>query len=483
MMPSPLLLTFALCTYQYGTITDGFHVSTPKQRHGRTHLLSTVVADEPVAESAEEIVVIDENSRFDCDDSVAFWRSFRVDPSNAGQMIQDLLRPYLVSGDAQARAYWLYHTARVGYFTGNAVAGLLAHRLHDAVASRQQQATEQQQQVNLLSLAPATIVESLTSMDWNYKWVEKGVLNYPWDAALRADKSDSFEFNLGHRQSNPLFALQETARLVQDSIGVLSRRDKLKGQPAGVWLNETGLSYPSYYLNDFHYQQDGWMSSVSAERYEVSTETLFVGRQDSMQRQTIVPIRKRYGSSSSTAPESILEVACGTGRYATFARDNFPTSKMTLVDLSPFYLEKARENDVYWRKERGGAALQLADSTMESPAPAKLVQANAEDLPFDDNSFEVVTTVYLFHELPHEARVNVAKELARVCRPGGLVVLTDSWQVHDTDTDLSSFSRLNEPHYLSYIEDDLGSIFTAQGLDYGEKYMNSRTKTLTFYKP
>ena len=44
--------------------------------------------------------------------------------------------------------------------------------------------------------------------------------------------------------------------------------------------------------------------------------------------------------------------ACGTGRFATFIRDNHPSAEVTCVDLSPFYLAAARENDAYWRKSR-----------------------------------------------------------------------------------------------------------------------------------
>ena len=50
------------------------------------------------------------------------------------------------------------------------------------------------------------------------------------------------------------------------------------------------MGYPDYYQNNFHFQGDGWMSSKSADVYETSTETLFLGRQDAMQRQTLLPL-------------------------------------------------------------------------------------------------------------------------------------------------------------------------------------------------
>ena len=59
----------------------------------------------------------------------------------------------------------------------------------------------------------------------------------------------------------------------------------------------------------FHYQSDGWMSDRSAEVYEHSTETLFFGRQDAMQRSSLVPISK-FISVSNKPVESmrLLEV-------------------------------------------------------------------------------------------------------------------------------------------------------------------------------
>lgn len=45
-----------------------------------------------------------------------------------------------------------------------------------------------------------------------------------------------------------------------------------------------------------------------------------------MQRQTLVPLSGLTGRDG--APPRILEVACGTGRFATFVRDNFPTAEV-----------------------------------------------------------------------------------------------------------------------------------------------------------
>ena len=84
--------------------------------------------------------------------------------------------------------------------------------------------------------------------------------------------------------------------------------------------------------------------------YETSTETLFIGRQDAMQRLSLPAITRfaKERGSSSGAGLAALEVGCGTGRFMTFVRDNLPEMDVTYSDLSPFYLEKARENNKYW---------------------------------------------------------------------------------------------------------------------------------------
>lgn len=223
------------------------------------------------------------------------------------------------------------------------------------------------------------------------------------------------------------------------------------------------------------------MSTDSANVYETSTETLFLGRQDAMQRTSLPPLMKVAEKfKDSGRPMRVLEVACGTGRFMTFVRDNLPLdAEYTALDLSPFYLEKASDNDSYWRTTR-------SSSSSSKIAPATLVQAQAEDLPFNDNSFDAVLCVYLFHELPRHVRAKAAAEMARVVSPGGTVVLTDSVQKGDRpilDEALPNFKNLNEPFYVDFLNDDLGAHFEEEGLIPETKISSSNTKSLSFSKP
>lgn len=432
---------------------------------------------------------LQEDDVFDCDYSVDLWKNF-VSEGNDGNVRKmfDTISKRATKSNL-SRAYWGSQILRSGYFTVNAVLGSLASDLHGRFIS--QDSTEK---INtgaspilnsnshsagmmgriINSDIPSRLLrETIQAYEQDFKYVEEKLMKFPWDSLVKENK-----IQLDHRQANPLFVLSETTRTIRESVGIFSRRNK---QAKGSSWMDRGYDdkiYPDYYKNDFHYQTDGWMSTESAERYESSTETLFLGRQDAMQRQTMIPLLR-----SNKKLSSILEVACGTGRFGTFLRDNYPEAEVTFSDLSPYYLEKAKRNDEYWRSYRGEDSMEESSGRKTKPASAKFVQAKAESLPFDDNSFDAVACVYLFHEMPKEARAQAAAEMVRVVKPGGIISLTDSNQLGDRpplDDAMDNFSYLNEPHYSNYIRTYLPGLF--EGCEMGEKYVASSSKTLSFIK-
>lgn len=286
-------------------------------------------------------------------------------------------------------------------------------------------------------------------------------------------------------QNNPFFIGRQTSRFITEAVGTMTRRNRGSEEDKRVRLNndehdDVGI-YPEYYKTAFHYQTEGWMSRESANVYETSTETLFLGRQDAMQRTALVPLvefSKDGGSRRKLGrPMRVLEVACGTGRFMTFARDNLPPdSEFTAVDLSPFYLEKAKENDKNWRSIQTNKNIQ----------PVNIVQAKGENLPFADEEFDAVICMYLYHEIPRGIRTQISAEMSRVTKIGGRVILTDSLQKGDRpvmDDKIGNFEKMNEPFYRDYIEDFLPKHFEASGLECLTKSVRGSTKTLTFRKP
>jgi ubiquinone/menaquinone biosynthesis C-methylase UbiE len=56
----------------------------------------------------------------------------------------------------------------------------------------------------------------------------------------------------------------------------------------------------------------------------------------------------------------------------------------------------------------------------------RVIHGDAEHLPFEDASFDVITCCNSFHHYPHQAAV--VRGFARVLRPGGLLVLIDGFR-------------------------------------------------------
>lgn len=208
--------------------------------------------------------------------------------------------------------------------------------------------------------------------------------------------------------------------------------------------------YPAYYRRTFHWQTDGYFSEHSAEVYELGVEILFRGTADVMRRQIIPPITELARAAGGAEHVKLLDVACGTGRTLHQLWRAHPAMRLWGVDLSPAYVRTARRR--------------LADV-----GEVTLAVENAERLPFADATFDAITSVYLFHELPRNARRNVVRELHRVVRPGGLVVIEDSAQLAESaeiEHVLRDFPRdFHEPFYDDYLEDDLAGLLREVGFD------------------
>lgn len=97
--------------------------------------------------------------------------------------------------------------------------------------------------------------------------------------------------------------------------------------------------------------------------------------------------------------EQVLDVACGSGTATLAAARRF--ADVTGVDYVPALLERGRERAA---AERLNVAW---------------VQGDAEALPLEDGSFDVVLTTFGSMFAPDHTQA--ARELLRVCRPGGRI--------------------------------------------------------------
>ena len=121
----------------------------------------------------------------------------------------------------------------------------------------------------------------------------------------------------------------------------------------------------------------------------------------------------------SKATGKILEVACGTGLNMPFLP---PGSDITAVDVSPNMLEIAHKNAINY-----GLNVNLA-------------VMDAEHLEFADGSF--VTVVSTLSTCTFPDPVKALREMKRVCRPDGLILLLEHG--HSNLPWLANFQDRNE---------------------------------------
>jgi phosphatidylethanolamine/phosphatidyl-N-methylethanolamine N-methyltransferase len=140
--------------------------------------------------------------------------------------------------------------------------------------------------------------------------------------------------------------------------------------------------------------------------------TLHPGRLQAIQRMDIQP------------GERVLEVGVGTGINLSLYPKN---CSVTGIDFSGSMLEKARE-----RVSRKGLR------------NIRLLQMDAGDLKFADDSFDIVYAPYLISVVPDP--VKVAREMRRVCRPGGRIIFLNHFL--SPNPILSKVERMISPYTI-----------------------------------
>lgn len=184
-------------------------------------------------------------------------------------------------------------------------------------------------------------------------------------------------------------------------------------QQGGTITLDADVKAPAYWSQtDFHLAPGGWEGHdrmgfmIHDYVYDLIFSTGGVG--------AVRPNEKFTDARTRTAQaglkdhyDDILELGIGTGRYAVSLQNVYPKARITGVELGRTELEHAKlvaaRNGFEWN----------------------LRQAACEELPFEDNSFDLVTAFILLHEVPQPAARKILAEAFRVCKPGGEVLIGD----------------------------------------------------------
>ena len=161
--------------------------------------------------------------------------------------------------------------------------------------------------------------------------------------------------------------------------------------------------------------------------------------------------------------ERVLDVACGTGNAAIRAAQR--GGMVTGLDIVPALLDQGRA---------------LA---AEAGVEIEFVEGDAEDLPFEDASFDVVLSTFGCMFVPDQKRA--ASEIARVLRPDGRIGIA-SWTPEGLTGEFNRIAASHmpappagfQPPILWGSEDHVRELFAGVGLDL--QFAREETKSMAF---
>ena len=178
----------------------------------------------------------------------------------------------------------------------------------------------------------------------------------------------------------------------------------VEGRRSGRLRLDAGFVQPEYYaMTDFHQHPGGvWRDDLAGVAYEIG-------------RQTTTPLNvDPYGMHERFADavpkgdyHAILDLGCGTGRSTLPFADRYPAAEIHGIDLSAPCLTLAYVN----AREKGVAATWS--------------QQSVEGTVYPDESFDLIHSTFLLHELPVKAVTALVVEAVRLLRPGGAFAHVD----------------------------------------------------------
>ena len=175
----------------------------------------------------------------------------------------------------------------------------------------------------------------------------------------------------------------------------------------------------------------------SAHFYDLLVRVLTLGREGKLREKMIDLARLKTG-------ETVLDVGCGTGTLAIAAKARVGTTgKVHGIDASPEMIARAG-------KKAGKAGLEI-----------DFWNASIEALAFQDAQIDVVLSTLMLHHLPRRVRENGLREIRRVLKPGGRLLVVDFGQ---SERPKGLIGRLHHGHgHVSPSE--VAALLNSAGLD------------------
>jgi SAM-dependent methyltransferase len=224
-----------------------------------------------------------------------------------------------------------------------------------------------------------------------------------------------------------------------ESIGVAWTQEAafLRARGEETWsaalaqVQTPGLTYPDYYLQPFHAYNTGNLSWEAATEVEVAAYAAHA---------------RIWSDAGSKEGDARLRHS-----FHTLLKQHYPDAAITGLDLSPYFLAIAQYR------------------TQQTLRNLEWIHSAAENTPFPDQSFDLVSICLMCHELPQNATKAIFQEAKRLLKPGGHFAIMDMNPKSEVFAKLPPYVftllKTTEPHLDEYFTLDFEAALMEAGFN------------------
>jgi len=240
----------------------------------------------------------------------------------------------------------------------------------------------------------------------------------------------------------------------QENVNALQKHD---WQSELVRIENPDLVYPPYYLTSFHAYEKGnldWQCAWEVESAAYSVHSTIYSATPSIEGDR--NLRKNYHrvlqEQLQIVPQRILDLGCGIGMSTRALKDTYSQAEITGLDLSPYFLAVANYQ-----------------SRQQNLTGVNWFHGLAENTTLPSALYDLVSTFFMFHELPQSASRAIFAEAYRLLPKGGYFAMRDMNPQSEVYEKMPRYVitllKSTEPYLDEYFSLDIESVFEEAGFE------------------
>lgn len=259
-----------------------------------------------------------------------------------------------------------------------------------------------------------------------------------------------------------LFRSKITVNKFKTDENILKSEKKMISIDKKTKLERYCQPLPMSFLQKFHSDitQGSGYDYILEENAKLSKLFWLGNHKRSITHEESIKILDTFLKKNNKKSITILDIGCGSGT--------------TIIRLWNFLREKGINFKIYACDIYSNVLIECIHNLSKESINCELLICNGEDLPYKDNSFDIVVNFGSINQFKHIDRG--LKEMLRVCNPTGICICRD--EHYDSEL-LNDF----EKQYFSFLKDEtIPYKLLPENISYNIVHLNKIHFLLTFFK-